>query len=140
MADIAVNAAAVLASANAVNEKAFNAGAAITAGQLVYLDTTTNTWKLMDADAAATGNGISDTRGVALCNAANGQPLVVCKEDIDFTPGITMTNGIAVYASRNAGAVCLVADVGSGNYPTIVGIPKSTTKMNLILKAGGTAV
>lgn len=140
MADIAVNTLAVLASANAVIRKEYNAGANALAGQLVYLDTSTNTWKLMDADTSSVGNNIADTRGVALHNVGNGQPLAVCTSDIDFTPGCTLTNGIAVYASRNAGNICLVADVGSGNYPTVVILPKSTTKGNLILATGGTAV
>jgi hypothetical protein len=135
MADISITAANVTASANAVVRKEYTFGATITAGQLVYLDTN-NRWQLVDQNAGATGNGITDLRGVALNGGANTQPAAVCTEDIDFTPGGTVTNGSAVYGSSNAGAV--THDVpGSGSYPVYVGQAKSASKIVLKINASG---
>ena len=135
MADITITAANVVASSTAVIRKEYNFGAAVTAGQLVYLDTS-NKWQLSDADAASTGNGITDLRGIALCGGANNQPAAVVVEDSDFTPGGTLTNGIAVYGSDNAGAV--THDVpGSGSYPVSLGVAKSATKLVLKPVASG---
>lgn len=138
MADISINAANVAASSTAVTSKQYNFGATVTAGQPVYLDSN-NKWQLIDQNAAVTGNNITDIRGIAQCNGAANQPAAVCLEDSDFTPGGTLTNGMAVYASANAGGITM--DVpGSGNYPVFLGLAKSTTKMVLRPVAGGTAV
>ena len=67
------------------------------------------------------------------------QPAVVVEEDTGFTSGGTMTVGTAVYGSSNAGAI--THDVpGSGKYPVLLGMPKSTTVMVLKPVAGGVAV
>jgi hypothetical protein len=138
MADISITAANVVASATAVIRKEYNFGATVTAGQLVYLDTS-NKWQLADADAAATGNGITDVRGIALCGGANNQPAAVVVEDSDFTPGGTLTNGTAVYGSDNAGAV--THDVPStSSYPVVLGVAKSTSKLVLKPVASGAVI
>jgi hypothetical protein len=138
MADISITAANVIASATAVVRKEYNFGAAVTAGQLVYLDTN-NKWQLADADAAVTGNGITDLRGIALAGGANNQPAAVVTEDSDFTPGGTLTNGTAVYGSDNAGAV--THDVPStSSFPVSLGIAKSTSKMVLKPVASGVVI
>lgn len=139
MADIAVTAANVLASANAAPIKNFNYGATITAGQVVYLDSN-NKWQLTDSDASSAGNNFNSVVGLTLVGGANNQPGVVATRDVYFTPGGTLTNGIAYYVSRNAGAFCPVADVGSGNYGTFVGIARSTTILNLNPTPSGIAV
>lgn len=130
MADLSITAANVLSSANAAPVKSYNYGATITAGQIVYLDSN-NKWQLTDADASSAGNNANSIVGVALVGGANNQPGVVATRDVYFTPGATLTNGIAYYASRNAGALCPVADVGAGNYATVIGIARSTTILNL---------
>lgn len=130
MADISITATAVVASAAAIINRNLNAGATVTAGQAVYLDASTNTWKLVDSNAAVTGNELSTQKGIALNGASAGQPLAVVIKDTDFTPGGTLTNGTAVYTSTTAGGV--THDVPTtGAYPTSLGIAKSTTKMNL---------
>lgn len=139
MADLSVTAANVIASANAVILRQYNAGAAITAGQIVYLDANSK-WQLMDANAAATGNHPDNIRGVALGGGANNQPIAVATKDSWFTPGATLGNGIAYYASPNAGGIAPVADLAAGNYPTVLGIARSTTVLNLDPTASGIAV
>ena len=51
MADLTLTAASVLAGSNATTRLG-TAGATITAGQVVYFDDTTNTFKLADTDSA----------------------------------------------------------------------------------------
>jgi hypothetical protein len=138
MADLSITAANVIASSAAVLRREYNASAAITAGQLVYLNAS-NQWALVDSNAAVTGNALTDTVGIALNAAANNQPLDVCVSDTDFTPGATLTNGGTVYSSVNAGAI--TADVPTtGAYPRVVGINKSTSKMNLRPIASGAVI
>lgn len=139
MAAIAITAASVLASSAAVIRKEYTAGATITAGQVVYLNTS-NQWVLADSDAAATGNGITDLRGIALNGAASGQPLSVCVSDTDFTPGGTLTNGLAVYLFTTAGAISQADIPSTGAYPVCLGVAKSTTKMNLNPTASGAII
>jgi hypothetical protein len=130
MADISVTAANVLASANCAPDKSHNYGATVTAGQVVYLDSN-GKWQLTDANASAAGNNANSTIGIALVGGANNQPGVVATKDIYFTPGATLTNGIAYYVSSNAGAIAPVADIAAGNYGTVIGIARSTTILNL---------
>jgi hypothetical protein len=139
MADLSVTAASVIASANATILKNYNAGATITAGQVVYLDANSK-WQLMDANASATGNDPANTRGIALGGGANNQPIAVATKDSWFTPGATLTNSIAYYASQNAGGIAPVADLGAGNYGTFLGIARSTTILNLNPTAAGVVV
>lgn len=139
MADIAITAASVNASNQATVRKEYPFGATVTAGQLLYLDAN-NRWVQMDSNAAATGNGLTDLRGVALHNGANNQPAAVCVEDPDFTPGGTLVNGLSYYASPNAGALANAADITAGNYSVFAGVAKSTTKLNLKFVASGVSV
>jgi hypothetical protein len=138
MAAISITAANVLASAAAVVRREFTFGATVTAGQAVYLNTS-NQWVLADSDAAATGNGILDTMGIALNGGAAGQPASVCIEDTDFTPGGTLTVGSTVYLFTTAGAIA--HDVPANpSYPVVLGVAKSTSKMVLRRIATGVIV
>lgn len=134
MADISITAANVAASSNAVFVRDFKAGATITAGQVVYLDTSTTppTWKLGDAN----GSGTRRPTGIALHASLAGQPLVV-QTGGDITIGATLTAGLTYYLSDTAGGICPVADIGSGEDVVLIGIAKSTTVMNLIFNAPG---
>lgn len=139
MADISITAASVLGSSTAVRSTQYKAGEAVTAGQAVYLNSSSQ-WVKLDLNAAATGNGISDIRGIAENSApASGQPLTVVLEDTDFTPGGTLTNGSAVYGSTTAGGI--THDIPTtGSYPVYLGQAKSTTKMVLKINASGAVI
>lgn len=139
MAAISITAASVLASATASIRKEYTFGATVTAGQVVYLNTS-NQWVLADSDAASTGNGITDTMGIALNGGASGQPAAVCVEDSDFTPGGTLTNGLAVYLFTTAGAISQADIPTTAAYPVCLGIAKSTSKMVLKRVASGVVI
>lgn len=141
MAALSVTAASVLASAAATIVSNYLFGATITAGQAVYLDTATSTWKLLDIDAASgPGCGLSDTRGIALNGGSSGQPASVCIRDTAFTPGATMTNGKVIYAFTTAGAISEADIPATSSYPVVFGIAKSTTKLNLQPFASGAVI
>lgn len=139
MADLSVTAANVLASSAATILRQYNFGATVTTGQAVYLDNSTYTWKLIDSNAAVTGNELATTKGIALVSGASGQPADVCIRDTSFTPGATLTNGTSVYTSVTAGGI--THDIpGSGAYPTFLGTAKSTTTMNLNPTSSGAVI
>lgn len=140
MADIVVTAANVIGSANGAPLKQYNFGATVTAGQIVYLDAN-NKWQLTDSDASSAGNNTNSMIGVALVGGANNQPGVVVTKDSYLNIGATLSNGVAYYVSRNAGAFCAVADVGTGNYGTFIGIARTSTGIiNLNPTPSGIAV
>lgn len=136
MADLAITAANVIAGAN-VKTKQGTAGAAITAGQTVYRDPTDGKYKLADCDSATAA--VRKTTGIALHAAANGQPLLVLTEG-PLTIGAALTAGVAYYLSGTPGGICPVADLGAGDYPTIIGIAKSTTVLDVKLHESGVAL
>lgn len=136
MTDLAITAASVVAGSNA-NTVAGTAGETITAGQTVYKSSTTG--KYMKADS---NSGTAEARvpvGVALNGGALNQPVLVQKSG-DVTIGATLTAGVAYYQSDTAGGICPVADVGSGEYSTIVGIAKSASVLAIGIQASGAAL
>jgi len=139
MASLTITAANVAAGTNAVIKRG-NAGATITAGQVVYLDTTTTgEWLLVDADAAAAIARGSGQIGIALHGASDGQPLAVQTEG-NITIGATMTAGLAYFLSPTPGEIGVYGDVLSGDYVTLVGVSTSTTVLSLLFKYTGVAL
>jgi hypothetical protein len=125
MADLTITAASVAKSGTNTTETGV-AGATITAGQAVYLDSTTNTYKLTDCNLA----GAKDFRGIALDGASSGQPLTVLTGG-DITIGATMTAGLAYYASATAGGICPYADLVSTDAVIFIGHSHSTTVLHV---------
>lgn len=140
MADLTITAASVLPSDNALVLYDYKAAATVTAGQCVYLNSSSpQAWALVDADLA-TGTTSTSVIGIALNGAAAGQPLAVAIRDDDFTPGATLTTGTTYFASTTAGALCPFADLGAGDYPVAMIVAKSTSKANLNPTAAGAAI
>jgi hypothetical protein len=134
MANLTITAASVAAGTNASKVNSYLAGASITAGQSVYLDSTTSTIKLADADVLAS----SDAVGVALNSASTGQPITYQRSG-NITIGATVVPGTAYYVSTTAGAICLESDLATGDFPHFLGFATSTTVIALDLKACGVA-
>ncbi|MDX0007827.1 hypothetical protein GOB40_13900 [Sinorhizobium meliloti] len=139
MADLVITAANVVAGAGAKTTSG-TAGAAITAGQVVYLDsTTTGKWQLSDSDAAtAAARGQGANVGIALNGAANGQPLEVLTEG-PITLGAVLTAGTAYYLSPTPGGIAPLADLLTGDYVTLLGLATSTSVLNLDIQYSGVA-
>lgn len=127
MTALSITAASVLPDTDA-NYFVGIAGVAITAGQLVYYDTTTGTYKLTDSDALAT----SQVAGVALDGAAAGQPVVI-QDKGTVTIGATIAAGVAYVASQTAGGISPLADLLTGDYLCIVGYGASGSTTKILL-------
>lgn len=115
------------------------AGVAITAGQLVYLDSSEQTYKLADANASAATAAVA---GIAASSVSAGQFIVVITEDDDLTLGATLDMSYPFYiCSATAGSIANANDTGAGGlYPVAVLVAKSTTKCVFKLGLKGTAV
>lgn len=125
--DLTITAASVVPGARANYVKGGTiAGATITAGQLLYLDSTSGTYKLADADAsAATANVV----GYAANSASAGQYVGVVTDDDDMTVGATLSTATPLYVlSATAGGYSPSASIAAGMYPCVVLTAKSTTK------------
>lgn len=129
MAAIAITAASVLASAAATYRNEYSFAATVTQGQLVYLNAASQ-WALVDSDGGL-GTGLNDLRGFAQNAGAINQPASVVVADPDYTPGGTLSNGLAVYAFTTAGAITFADIPTTAAYPVFMGLAKSTTKMNM---------
>lgn len=128
--DVSITAANVLAGENP-NKVPGVAGAVVTAGQVVYLDPTTSTWKLADCDGGATtaASGYQTSLGYTLSGGAAGQPIYVLLEGADVTVGGTLSLSAPFYVlSGTAGGVAPIADLAAGDIPVFLFIAKSTTK------------
>jgi hypothetical protein len=139
MADLSINSAAVAVSNQAIIRREYPFGADVGAGHVVYLNPS-NRWVLFDSDAGSgAGANITDLRGIALNNGANGQPASVCTSDPNFGVGATVANGTAYFGSNTAGGITATAPA-SGNYTVFLGVARSATRLNLNPTASGVAV
>jgi hypothetical protein len=136
MADLTITAASVLAGNGAKTENG-TLGAAATAGQVLYKAAADGKWYLADNNAASAE--VRTPKGIALNGGAANQPVRVLLSGL-VTIGATMTAGVAYYLSDTAGGICPVADLGSGEYPSIVGIATSTTVLNVNFQSSGVAL
>ena len=136
MADLVITAAKVLASASGSRMDG-KAGEAISAGKAVYIDPVTGLWMLADSNSATAE--ARRAAGIALNAAALNQPDAVHKSG-DIVIGATLTAGVAYYLSDTPGGICLVADVGSGEYVCLIGLAKSTSVLSVAIQFPGVAL
>lgn len=136
MADLTITAANVLSGSGSLVAHG-TAGASVTAGQVVYLDETANSYKLADNNSATATVRAPD--GIALHASATGQPIAVHTRG-PITIGATLTPGVVYYLSDTPGGICPVADLASGEYPTIIGIATSSTVLNVKIQSAGVAL
>lgn len=136
MADVSVTAAEVLTDSGTITIDV-TAGATITAGQTVYLDSGDgNAAKLADANASSS---TATVKGIALNGAADGQPLRVATAGT-LDPGFTVTVGTIYVQSATAGAICPAADLATGHYVTVLGVGITASQLQLIMRNSGVAV
>jgi hypothetical protein len=133
MADITVTAASVVPVAG-FGFLDLTAGATITAGQTVYIDTAnSNVAKLADADASALTATVA---GVALHSASTSQPIRIITSG-DYNPGATLVAGKLYVQSSTAGGIAPVADLTTGWRTSIIGVATTTSNMSLVIKNTG---
>lgn len=130
--DISITAGSVLAGSNATVENGL-CGATITAGQAVYKETSTGTFKLADNNGASAE--IRTATGVGLNGCSSGQPIRILRAG-DITIGGTMTANIPYFLGES-GAICPIADVGSGEYLVLLGVARTTAILQVAIQSTG---
>lgn len=118
-------------------DRKYNAGVTVTAGQVVYLDAATTKWLLADNNSATVA--ARGPAGIALNGASNNQPLAVQRSG-DVVIGATLVAGSTYYLDDTPGAIATAADLLTGEYPSIIGIAKSTTVLNVDINSSGVAL
>lgn len=136
MSDISITPALVVAGTGAATKHG-TAGATITAGQVVARDATTGKYILADNNSAT--EAVREPRGIALNGASLNQPLAVLIEG-PLTIGGTLTANVAYYLSDTPGGICPVADLASGEYPTLLGMAISATVLDVGIQQGAGAL
>ncbi|UES51572.1 hypothetical protein [Roseibium aggregatum] len=136
MADLSITPANVISGAGSIIDRG-TGGAAITAGQPVYKDSADDKYKLSDCDSATEATRQCD--GIALNGCADGQPLAVHKSG-PLTVGAVLTAGQAYYLSATPGGIAPYADLGSGDYPVLLGIASSDSVLKVAITAAGVAL
>lgn len=135
MSAIAITAANVAVSPAAVKTTGI-AGVAITAGQAVYQDAN----GVFQLTNAATSAVVAQVQGIALDNAAAGQPLVVVTSDPKFTHGGTTAAGDTIWTSSTSGGITKTqGDLVTGVFTAVLGVAINATQMNLAIIAPGVA-
>ncbi len=132
MADLSITPGSVVPS-NAAQKLNGIAGAAISAGQLIYRDTTTSTYKLADANDATK----LPVAGIATNTAGIGQQLQYITADpalVIGTHGLGL--GIPMFASATAGGICPEADLATGNQTTCVFVTNTATAVSFGIIGG----
>lgn len=137
MADLTITAANMIPVSGFSFEQTLLSGAAITIGQSVYLDTTTSTWKLADANGSAATAG-SGGVGVALTSAAAAAQPITVMTGGSLAFGAILTVGILYCVSATAGGICPYADLTTGDRVTVLGVASTTS--NLVMQRWVTGV
>jgi hypothetical protein len=138
MADLTITASAVVPAATASLGRG-TAGATITQGQTLYLDSTTLTYMLADADDSS---ATATVAGVAINAASSGQPvdfIVSGSLTLAVTSG-NLTAGEIYVLSGTAGGIAVEGDLASDDYVSIIGVGTSTTTMAISFNNSGVQV
>lgn len=136
MVDLVLTAGNVVAGTNS-SQASGSAGEAIAAGKAVYLSSTTGKWMLADSNSATVE--ARRAGGIALNGASLNQPITVHKAG-DITIGAAIVAGTAYFLSDTPGGICVLADVGSGEYICQLGLAKSTTVLAVAIQFPGVAL
>jgi hypothetical protein len=135
-ADLTITAANVLLVSG--NKTGGTAGAALTIGLPVYLDTN-NLWQIADSNAA----GKDAATGITLSQAAAAnQPVTVLADSSGSAVlgfGAILTAGETYIVSATAGGIAPITDAATGWKVCILGIALTTSNLKLIFFAGDTA-
>ena len=131
MSALSVTAAEVLPGTTNADFYTGTAGATLTAGMSVYLDSTTNTVKGADADASLAA---SAAIGIALHAALAGQPIrVQIAGEITIGATAAMTVGTIYVVGAAAGAIAPAADAEAAStwYVTVLGIARTAAILRM---------
>jgi hypothetical protein len=133
--DLTITTTAVIPAAGFEAAYSHLAGAAITIGEVVYLDASSQ-WQKADTNVSDIVAGSSDF-GIALnSTAAAGQPLAVMKTG-NLAMGAILTKGTVYCVSVNVGKICPQSDLTTGDRITQLGRATSASVLQLERKFTG---
>jgi hypothetical protein len=132
MTDLSVTAANVKPTGSTVIDYGHKAGASLTQGQPVYLDTATSTNKASDAN----GSGAKDVDGITLNAASSGQPIAVATGG-DINPGASLTPGTVYCVSATAGGIAPLDDITTGDDVIIIGVATAANNLRISKQVTG---
>ncbi len=123
MVDLVPGATDVLATSGDSRVTSGTAGATITGGDALYIDSSaSNKLKLASTASSTTAACV----GIALHAASDTQPLAyITSGEVDM--GVAMVKGEVYVLSDTGGGIAPATDNGNGDYVTVVGIGKTTT-------------
>jgi len=129
MADLTITAASVVSYGTT---SVGTAGATITAGQVVRLNTSLQL--VLASDDSSTNASIA---GIALHGASSGQPLTYhVKGSIDV--GATLSVG-KIYVVSTSGGIAPVDDIAGGEYVTFLGVATAANRLLVNVTKSGVA-
>lgn len=136
MADISITVASVLNVDGTVQTG--TAGATITAGQPLYLDTADNLYKTAENNGGNTAAGLlkSTAAGISLHAALAGQPIAFVGAGT-MAIGATIVVGETYVVSANAGRICPLSDIGAGNWVTHLGVARAAGQITVRINVAG---
>lgn len=140
MVDLVISGLVIPAAYNPPELRQFESASTVTAGQMLYLAASNgNKATLADSDTGTAAP--AEAIGIACNDAGIGEPVGVAMfgNSVTFASAI-LTKGTVYYLSNTAGGICPVADLGSGDYVTLVGIATSTTVLKLYCIASGVTI
>ncbi len=136
MADLTITPADIkLAAGNSRYETSF-ASVALTAGDLIYKVSSSDTWALAQCDGTTEEAGLN---GLAIClsDAAADQPVVLLRGG-DLDGGFTVVVGTVYVVSDTAGKIMPIADLTTTDeYLSIVGYGTSANTLSLAISITG---
>jgi hypothetical protein len=133
MADLTITAANVKSSSTAQIQNV-QYGEAVDQGEAVYLKSADSKYWLADASAEAT----AAATGIALTpNVANGYGVICTSGSMDL--GATLSVGAVYVVSATAGKIAPEADIGSGEYVTVLGVAETAALLGVDINASGVA-
>ena len=105
-------------------------GATLTRGQCLYLDTTDLEHKVADADVDAS----SVFAGVALTDGTDGSDMLIAPPGAVVNIGATTTAGTIYCIGLAGGDIVPWADLGTGDYVTVLFVGTGTANVEIIGK------
>ena len=139
MADITITDTSCVPAASVVYAPQYPFGETVTAGMVVYLKASDSKWYKAVATSGGTAeqSGSGVVMGIAMCGGAASQPGVVAVGGT-VTIGGTLAAGVFYYVSQTlAGKFSLPADLGSGDYVSIIGYATTTAILKVAPVATG---
>ncbi len=134
MADLTLVALNIVADFNAVIVSTGVAGVALTAGDVVYADSTdSGELKLAQHDGTAAE---AAAVGIVLADAADTEAVTYITSG-ELALGTILTAGSVYVVSATPGKIAVDADPGSADFKTVVGVAKSTSTLEVRFIIGG---